>query len=292
MSQGPEWRGGSAGGFRTIPSSRRHSCVVAHVLLDLPIVVEAENGSSERLLSPTGNTSRSESPFVSYPANPGNHKNKDGAAGAGRMQSMVAVVITAVENSEQYTRPHALQILQESSVQSVDVMDEDYRVSNEEDNSALRPLKQRKVTAKPRKIRPSRLRSRRPGTSVDRARVGRGRCKVQSAAATERPATPPCSGPGMSGDDSEPISDSVPRLAQDQALMLASTVAQAIFETITGSSMVNAPVAQKSASATSSAGRTNYGERTCARWTSAEVECLTDLKKAGHPWLKIEEEMP
>ncbi|EER43765.1 conserved hypothetical protein [Histoplasma capsulatum H143] len=187
-----------------------------------------------------------------------------------------------------------------------DGTDDDYRVSSEEDGPTKPPSKRRRLSTQP-----SGTGSRRPRFRIPRAATAAGRegvdqeySRVPTTTAKGR-STPPCNtnhGPDTHAHsrpsiEAERCSCRIPLLARGEAVMLSSTLAQVVFEMVTGSPMTTSDLAGEATAAADTergyGGRKVEGpDRKRRRWTREEDVRLVALKQDGFPWSEIEERFP
>lgn len=262
---------------------------------------------------PTRDASRSRLPSTPRSVSRGsNHENGMSAVDDRLMRSVSAVLASPMKNVEEYASLQAPQTsrqtdlprrtgpdrgsqspgpdLQEGSVQSIDASgcedDPGYFDGTDEDYSAgeagdlVRLWKCRQLAARSPNVTSPQVQTQISRTSTTRSHPGHGRHMHLSS---------------DSSLDDKRVSDSLPSFTREQALTLASTVGQAVFDAIAGPTAnktpIETPIACRVAAAASSQ-RASHGRRTCARWTPAEDKRLTDLKEADHSWLEIEKQIP
>ncbi|OJD23012.1 hypothetical protein ACJ73_05630 [Blastomyces percursus] len=187
-----------------------------------------------------------------------------------------------------------------------DGTDDDYRASSEEDGLTKPPPKRRRLHTQP-----SGAGSRRPRFRIPRAAAAAGRegveredSRVPTTTAKDR-SMPPWDtdhGPDKPVHSRPPVeaerrSCPMPLLAREEAVMLSSTVAQVVFEMVTGRSMAASDLAGEATAA--AATERGYGGRKVEspdgrrrRWTREEDVRLVALKQDGFSWLEIEERFP
>ncbi|EDN06573.1 predicted protein [Histoplasma mississippiense (nom. inval.)] len=193
-----------------------------------------------------------------------------------------------------------------SSSAHSDDTDDDYRASSEEDDPTKPPSKRRRLPTPP-----SDAASRRPRFRIPRAAAAAGRegaeredSRVRTTTAKDPYTTPPNTnhGPDTYAHSRPPIDDEtrscpLPLLARGEAVMLSSTVAQVVFEMVTGRPMTASDLASETTAAADT-------ERDCSerkvegldgkrrRWTREEDNRLMALKRDGFSWPEIEERFP
>ncbi|KKZ67965.1 hypothetical protein EMCG_06363 [[Emmonsia] crescens] len=194
-----------------------------------------------------------------------------------------------------------------SSSAHSDDTDDDYRASSEEDGSTKPPPKRRRLPTQPSDTASRRPRFRIPRAAAAAAGEGveREDSRVRATTAKDR-STPPWNtdnGPCTHAPHSRPPIDAewrscpIPLLARGEAVMLSSTVAQVVFEMVTGRPMTASDLAGETTAAADT--KRDYGERKVEgldrkrrRWTREEDVRLVALKQDGFSWPEIEERFP
>ncbi|EDN06076.1 predicted protein [Histoplasma mississippiense (nom. inval.)] len=192
-----------------------------------------------------------------------------------------------------------------SSAHSDDT-DGDYRASSEEDGPMKPPSKRRRLPAQPSGPAPRRPRFRIPRAAAAAGREGveREDSRVPTTTAKDRSTTPwnTDHDPDTHAHSQPPIeaegrSCPMPLLTRGEAVMLSSTVAQVVFEMVTGRPMTASDLAGETTAAADT--ERDYGERKVEgldgrrrRWTREEEVRLVALKQDGFSWTEIEERFP
>ncbi|OJD21662.1 hypothetical protein ACJ73_06999 [Blastomyces percursus] len=184
-----------------------------------------------------------------------------------------------------------------SSSAHFDDTDDDYRASSEEDGPTNPPSKRRRLPTQPSDAASRRPRFRIPRAAAAAARgVERENSRMRTTTAKDRsmppwntdhsPDTHAHSRPPM---EAERRSCPMPLLARGEAVMLSSTVAQVVFEMVTGRPMAASDLAGETTGAADTerdySGRKVEGlDGKRRRWTRDEDARLVALKQDGFSW--------
>ncbi|OJD09994.1 hypothetical protein ACJ73_09985 [Blastomyces percursus] len=178
-----------------------------------------------------------------------------------------------------------------------DETDDDYRASSEEDGPTKPPPKRRRLSTQPSDATSRRPRFRTPiaAAAAGREGVEQKDSRVRTTTAKDR-STPPWNtdhGPDTHAHSRPPIeaerrSCPIPLLARGEAAMLSSTVAQVVFEMVTGRPMTASDLAGETTAAADT--ERDYSGRKVEvldgkrrRWTREDVR-LVALKQDGFSW--------
>ncbi|OJD11580.1 hypothetical protein AJ78_07682 [Emergomyces pasteurianus Ep9510] len=188
-----------------------------------------------------------------------------------------------------------------SSSAHSDDTDDDYHASSDEDGPTKPPPKRRRLPTPPSDapLRRPRFWTPRAAAVAGRRGAEREDSRVRATAAKDRytPRRNTDHGPDTPAHPRPRICP-VPLLARGEAVMLSSTLAQVVFEMVTGRPMTASDLAGETTVAAADTER-GYGERKVEgldgkrrRWTREEDDRLMALKQDGFSWPEIEERFP